>query len=119
MRRVHDGSRTRAERRIAFQSLEESDEIPTLTRRFGLPEITSGLPDDSRVADQQESERRIRDLRGRVKAARAVVSRTPGLAETLAGDWRKAASFYARFGVTEATFRRGVSDIPPTGSPMK
>jgi len=32
----------------------------------------------------------------------------PGLAETLAIDWQKAARFYARFGITEAMFRNGV-----------
>ena len=47
-------------------------------------------------------------MRGRVKQARAVVANMPGLAETLAGDWRKAAAFYARFGVTETMFRLGV-----------
>ena len=36
-----------------------------------------------------------------------VVASTPGLSETLAGDRRKAARFYARFGVTEAQFRHG------------
>jgi hypothetical protein len=33
---------------------------------------------------------------------------TPGTAETLARDWRKAAWFYARFGITEGQFRKGV-----------
>lgn len=53
-------------------------------------------------------ERRLRDLRGRVKHARAVVASTPRLAEALAGDWRKAAAFYARHGISEAQFRYGV-----------
>ena len=74
-----------------------------------MRETTSGLPDDSREEDERQEERRIRDLRGRVKAARAVVSGTPGLAETLAGDWRKAAGFYVRSGVTEAMLRHGVA----------
>jgi hypothetical protein len=43
-----------------------------------------------------------------VKAARAVLSTTPGLAETIVRDWRKAARFYARFGITEGEFRLGV-----------
>jgi hypothetical protein len=43
-----------------------------------------------------------------VRAARAVVSTTPGLAETLQGDWRKAARFYAAFAMTEAEYRHGV-----------
>jgi hypothetical protein len=53
-------------------------------------------------------ERHPRDLRGRVKLARAVVSSTSGLAETLASDWTKAARFYARLAITETQFREGV-----------
>jgi len=71
-------------------------------------EITSGLPDDTREADEREVERRLRDLRGRVKRVRAVVSTTPGLAEALRGDWRKAVRLYARFGITEKLFLHGV-----------
>ena len=71
------------------------------TRRFSLLEITSGLPDDSREAEEREAERRLRELRGRVRATRAVIAGSPGLSERLAGDWRMAARFYARFGVTE------------------
>ena len=108
VRRVHDGSRTRAEARVAFPSLEEADEIPTPTRRFTMMEITSGLPDDSREEDEREAGRRLRDLRGRVKRARAVIAGTPGLAKVLAGDWREAARFYALHGVTETQFRKGV-----------
>ncbi len=37
------------------------------------------------------------------------MSRTPGLAEIIASDWRKAARFYARFGITETQFWYGVS----------
>ena len=73
--------------------VEEPEEFPTPTRRFTVWETTSGLPDDSREEDEKEGERRLRDLRGRVKTARAVVARTPGLAETLAGDWWKAGRF--------------------------
>jgi hypothetical protein len=103
----HDGSRTRAEARIAFpDAAEDADE--TESRRFSPRETTSGLPDDSREADERLSKRRLRDLRGRVKAARALVANTPGLAEIVASDWRKAARFYARFGVTQAVFRYGV-----------
>ncbi len=43
-----------------------------------------------------------------MKPARAVFAATPGLSETLTCDWRKAARFYARFGITETIFRRGV-----------
>jgi hypothetical protein len=91
---------------------EDAEEISTPTRRFSLLEITSGLPDDSREADEKQAERRLREIRARVKLARAVVSRTPGLAAILATDWRKAARFYARFGIAEAMFRHGV----PPGS---
>jgi len=89
------------------------------TRRFSLLEITSGLPDDSREADELEEERRLRDLRGRGKHARAVVAHTPGLAEVLSKDWRNVARFYARFGMTETMFRRGVpGDSPEIESPV-
>ena len=44
-----------------------------------------------------------------MKRARAVVANTPGLVEALVSDWRKAAKFYSRFGVTEEMFRHGVS----------
>ena len=107
-RRPHDESRTRVEARVAFPSVEEEDEIPTPTRRFTIRETTSGLPDDSREEDERQAERRVRILRGRVKAARAVVSGTPGLAETLAGDWKRAAGFYVRFGITRSQFCYGV-----------
>ncbi len=54
-------------------------------------------------------------MRARVKAARAAVGATPGLAETLARDWRKAARFYALFGITQNAFRNGVpSDTSET-----
>ena len=113
--RPHDGSRTRVKARVAFPTLEEQEEIPTPTRRFTVWETTSGLPDDSREEDERREERRLRDLRGRVKRARAVAASTPGLAETLAGNWRKAASFYARCGITEQMFRSGLpSDSLPT-----
>ena len=70
--------------------------------------MTSGLPDDSRDADEREAERQLRDLRGRVKRARAVIAATPGLAATLASDPRRAAMFYARFGVTGELVQKGV-----------
>jgi hypothetical protein len=112
-RRPRDGSRTRIEARIAFPSVEEEDELPTPTRRFTVMEVTSGLPDDSREEDEQRGERQLRDLRGRVKAARAVVSNTPGLAEMLAHDWRKSARFYARCGISEVSFRYGARSTLP------
>jgi hypothetical protein len=109
--RFGDYSRTRFESRVAFGGPgtdAEDGPIATPTRQFSLLEITSGLPDDSREADEEQARRRLHDLRARVKAARAVVSTTPGLAETLFRDWQKAARFYARFGVTECQLRFGV-----------
>ena len=109
--RAHDGARTRLEARLAIPRLDADDEeseIPTATRRFSLREITSGLPDDSREEEERREERQLRDLRGRVKAARAVVASTPGLTETLARDWKRAARFFVRYGITEGMFRLGV-----------
>ena len=40
-----------------------------------------------------------------------MVSTTPGLADTLARDWQRAARFYARFGITESQLRHGVTNI--------
>jgi hypothetical protein len=109
VRRVRDGSRTHLESRIAFPgSDEEGDEIATSTRQFRLLEITSGLPDDSREADERAAARRLRELRARVKAARAVVSTTPGLTEALARRGQKAAVFLARFEITYEQLRWGV-----------
>lgn len=83
--------------------------IVTPIRQFTISVTTSGLPDDSREQDEWTEPRHLRDLRGRMKAAREVVSNTPRLAETLAAKWRRAAGFYARFGITEAIFRNRVS----------
>ncbi len=64
----------------------DAEEIATPMRRFSLLDITSGLPDDSREADEREAERRLADLRGRVKRARAVIAGTPGLKDPLEND---------------------------------
>jgi len=116
-RRPQAGSRTRFESRVLFRnSAEDAEEIATPTRTFSLVDITSGLPDDSREADERAAPRQLREQRARVKAARAMVAITPGLAETFARDWRKAAPFYARFGIMEGIFRRGVpstDDVNP------
>ncbi len=109
--RFGDYSRTRFESRVAFGGPDEDAEdelIATPTRQFSLLEITSGRPDDSREADERAIARHLAELRGRVKAARAMVATTPGLAETLARDWQKAARFYGRFGITETQFRQGI-----------
>ena len=85
--RFGDCSRTRFESRVAFGGLDEdAQEVAVPCRRFSALEITSGLPDDSREADEKRKERRLRDLRARVKVARGVVSTRPGLAEILAAD---------------------------------
>jgi hypothetical protein len=76
-------------------------------------EFTSGLPDASWEEDERAADRRLRELRTRVKAARATVAMTPGLADMLARDWCKAARFYARFGISETQFRQGVPAVFP------
>ena len=89
---------------VAFPGADEgkdAEEIAAPTRRFTLAEITSGVPDDSREEDEREEARRLRDLRGRVKRARAVVATTPGLAKMLAGDRQGPARFYAKSGINE------------------
>jgi hypothetical protein len=112
VRRARDGSRTHFESRLAFSGPDQdADEIATPTRRFTTLEITSGLPDDSREADERTAERSLRELRARVKAARALVATTPGLAETLQSDWRKAARFYARFEISKETYQFGVPGL--------
>jgi hypothetical protein len=118
----HDGSRTRAEARVAFPETDPDKEDGVDSRRFSLMEITSGLPEDSLEADERAEARTLRDVRARVKAARELVATTPGLAETLARDWRKGAWFYSRFGITEGQFRQGVPPFgvdPPDHSPPK
>jgi hypothetical protein len=116
---VRDYSRTRAEARAAYrEGDEDAEEIATPIRRFSLMEVTSGLAEDSREGDDQAVEPRLRDLRGRVKAARAVITTTPSLAETLASDWRKAAWFYARYGITERMLLQRVSVGDPSEETM-
>jgi hypothetical protein len=73
--------------------------------------VTSGLPDDSREADERATERRLRDLRGSVKAARAALSANPRAMETLRADCRREAAFYARFGISSDQFQDGVSAL--------
>ena len=46
--------------------------------------------------------------RSTIGAATAVVPGTPGLAEALTGDWRRAALFTARYGVSETLSQTGV-----------
>jgi hypothetical protein len=108
----HDGSRTRAEARVAFPDADPDEEDGVDSRRFSLLEATSGLPDDSREADERAAARQLREVRVRVKAARALVATTQGMSVMLARDWRKAAWFYARFGITEGLFRHGLPAEP-------
>jgi hypothetical protein len=91
---------------------EDAEEIATPTRRFSIYEVTSGLPDDSREADERAAVRRLRDLRGRVKAARATISATPGAEQVLRRDRIKGAQFYARLGISERMFGHGVPNCP-------
>ena len=119
--RRQDYSRTRAESHTLYhpaaagedadasESLDLDTEDPAGPRRFTAWETTSGLPDDSREADERQEERYLRDLRARVKQARAVIAATTGLAEILASNPRKAAMFHARFGVIGEPLRKGVN----------
>ena len=43
---------------------EGAEEIAAPTHRFSLLEITSGLPDDSRAAEEREADRRLRHCAG-------------------------------------------------------
>ena len=87
---------------------KDTEEIVGATRMLSWRGATSNLPDDSREADERAEARNLRDLRGRVKAARAAIPANPGSREILDLDWVKEAVFYARFGITEAMFRHGV-----------
>jgi hypothetical protein len=84
--------------------------------RFTVWDTTSDLPDDSREADERAAERRVRDLRGRVKAARAALAATPGAAEAMGEAWRKQAGFRARHEISQAQFRRGVTATKGPGT---
>jgi hypothetical protein len=103
--RPHDSSRTRVEARTVYRD----DEDGAAPSRFTERDITSGLPDDSREEDERQEERRLHELRARVKAVRAVVASRPGLAEILRREWRRAAQFYAKFGICETILRNGVA----------
>jgi hypothetical protein len=84
---------------------DEQDEVTH--SRFSERDTTSGLPDDSREEDERQKARKLRELRARLKRARAIVARTPGLAESIRRDWKRAAQFYARLRVNEVQLRRG------------
>ena len=80
--------------------------------------MTSGLPDDSREADERVAERRLRDLRGRVKAARAALAGSPGATEAMHANWRKEAGLLARFDITQGQFRQGVVAVNAENSDL-
>jgi|GEM_PF-489424 len=109
---VHDGSRTCAESRIAIGTEPDPEaSIPSAAgRAFSWWDVTSGLPDDSREADERLAERRLRELRGRVKAARAEVG-SPAVAIRFMGAHASAlAEFCARWGITPEQFVKGVTE---------
>jgi hypothetical protein len=107
-----DGSRTRAEARTAYREGDdgEGEAVPTRSR-FTVWDVTSGLPDDSREADERAAERALRDLRDRVKAARAAISTTPRAEQAMRADWLREGAFYAQFGITKAQLRDGVARL--------
>ena len=113
-RTPRDGSRPRAEVRLAFPGAgEDPDEVEIGARRFSLLEVTSGLPDDSREEDDRREEHYLREVRAQVKLARAVASTMPGLAAILQERPDRAARFYDRFGIAEAMPRYGITEVSP------
>jgi hypothetical protein len=117
--RRHDGSRTHVEARITFprDGFEDTDDDARIAgTRFTWRDVTSGLPDDSREADEREESRRLRDLRGRVKAARAALAAVPGSAELLGKDWVRQGRFLARWGITRGQLCHGVAVAEPGGN---
>jgi hypothetical protein len=82
---------------------------------WDLRDITANLSDDDRAEDERRVQRHLRDLRSRVKAARAAISADPEVARTLAINPEKAAAFYAIHGVTEAQVMHGVPDLDVQG----
>ena len=114
-----DGSRTRAEARTAYRDVDEEGGEVSIHSRFTVWDTTSGLPDDSPEADERAAERTLRDLRGRVKAARAAMAASPGAAQGVRADWRRETAFLARFGITQAEFRHGVevAGVETDGTP--
>jgi hypothetical protein len=64
---------------VAFRGEEEeSDPSTPIHGRFTFLDITSGLADDSREANERAVARHLADLRGRVKAARKARAATSG-----------------------------------------
>ena len=126
-RRFRDGSRSRLESRLALPSGEDDDSPEAPLGRFTLADVTSGLPDDSREADERAAARHVGDLRGRVKAARTAAARSLGVAAPLLRDPSRLILFCARFGITSGQFLHGAPtpgadndpDIPSSlGGPL-
>jgi hypothetical protein len=109
--RFRNGSRTRAEARTAYREDEEEGEDVPIHSRFTVWDTTSGLPDDSREADERVAARRLFDLRGRIKAARAALSAVPSAAESMRVDWTRESAFYARFGISQYHLRNGAPSV--------
>ena len=110
--RPRDYSRSRAEARSFYRPDDEVEpdvdaEDSSTTRRFTAWETTSGLPDDSREADELRAERALRETRARVKAARALASNHPDLARALSEGSHRTSWFLARWGVSGEQFRGG------------
>ena len=112
------GTRTHVEASLAFGHGFDDDEDGFDSRRFSVLDVTSGLPEDAREEDEHQAGAQLRDLRGRVKAARAAISANPGAEEVLARDWVKEARFYVRFGITQAQFRHGVTTVEEAGDDL-
>ncbi len=110
--RRRDYRRSSSESHLLFREPSVGGEDGWDVRGFSLPDITSGLPDDDRSSDDRRAASRLRDLRGRVKAARAALSAVPGAEETLRADWKREAHFLARWGITQEQFRHGVPELP-------
>jgi hypothetical protein len=76
--------------------------------------------DDSRETDERTAGRRLSEFHTQVNAARAIVPRTPGLADALARVWQRTTRFYTRFGITVFVFRGagsiGSLNVPPPAS---
>jgi hypothetical protein len=107
----HHNLRSRAEARTAYREGDEDDEEVPVYSRFTTWDTTSGLPDDSREAAERAAERRLRDLRGRVKATRAALLAAPGAAGAMRADWKRECAFYAKLGISELQFRNGVPSV--------
>jgi hypothetical protein len=87
--------------------------MPRSARPRSAPRFRPDTGTLPRLRTEESEERananRLAELCARVKAARSVVATTPGLAETLARGRRRAAQFYAQFGISETMLLRGAT----------